>query len=144
MYKHQIPTVNLDGGWRSSVQVPPGVPVSLKYVTFTWLLRLPPPIHNAALVSEKPSKEIPRQQLCLSRMEELGFTSTSRLNYTDIHPLQGCRVIKLFPLIKGKAVSLFPSKKQMPTHLRKEITGNMFALGTVFQKKQDQQLTAKV
>lgn len=87
MYKHQILTVNLDGGWRSLAQVPPGVPVSLKYVTFTCLVGLPSPIHNAALVSEKPSKESPRQQLCLSRMEELGFTSTFRLNYTDIHPL---------------------------------------------------------
>lgn len=86
MYKHQILTVNLDGGWRSLAQVPPGVPVSLKYVTFTWLVRLPP-IHNAALVSEIPSKESPRQQLRLSRMKELDFTSTFRLNCTDIHPL---------------------------------------------------------
>lgn len=144
MYKHQILPVNLDGDWCSLVQVPPGVPVSLKYVTFPWLVRLPPPIHSAVLVSEKPSEEFPRQQLRLSRMEELGFTSTFRWNYTDIHPLQGCWVIKPFSLINGKVVFLFPSKKQMPTHLRKEITGIMFALGTGFRKEQDQQVTAKV
>lgn len=87
MYKHQIFPVNLDGGWSSLVQVPPGVPVSLKYITFAWLVRLPSPIHNAILVSEKPSKEPPREQLRLRRMEKLGFTSTFRWNYTDIHPL---------------------------------------------------------
>lgn len=37
MYKHQILTVNLDGGWCSLVQVSPGVPGSLKFFTFTSL-----------------------------------------------------------------------------------------------------------
>lgn len=36
MYKHQILTVNLDGGWRSLAQVPPGVPVSLMLLLPDW------------------------------------------------------------------------------------------------------------
>jgi len=72
-------TVNLDDYSCSFVQVPPGVPVTLKYVTFTWMVRLRPPTHNAVPMSAKSSKESSkeslRQQLSLNRKEKLGFKS---------------------------------------------------------------------
>lgn len=74
-YKHQILTVNLDSCSCSLAQVPPGEPVTLKYITFSWMVRLPPPIHNAVLMSAKSTGESLRKQIFLSRNEKLGFKS---------------------------------------------------------------------
>lgn len=80
MYKHQILTVNLDGCWRSLVQIPPGVPVTHHFYLNGKITS------DAVLVSVESSKASLRQQLHLSRKEKLGFKTIFWWNCCSINP----------------------------------------------------------